>query len=426
MECKNYRQETLALRGGYEIEPTTKSVAVPIYLTNAYEYESTDYAEKIFNLQKPGNIYSRLSNPTVDVLERRMAILDGGVAALGFSSGHCAIFSTMLNLCSSGDEIVSSINIYGGAINLLGVTLNRIGIKTKFVNPNNFDEWKQAITDKTKCLFVEMVGNPNANIADIENIAKLAHSNGIPFIVDSTFTTPALIKPIDFGADIVVYSATKFLNGHSNVMGGLIVDSGKFNFKNNKRFPLYNEPDPSYHGLIYSDLNETAFITRLRTLIMRDIGGCMSAFNAFEIMNGIETLSIRMERHCENALEVAKFLDSSDKISAVHFPMLKNSLYYELAKKYLPNGVGSVFTFDIKGNKAAAAKFIDNLKLIIHCANVGDTRSLISHPATTTHSQLNEEQLNKAGISSSTVRISVGIENVNDIIDDIKQALDKI
>lgn len=420
---ENYHFDTLAVRAGMGPDPTTSSVTLPIYATNAYEFESADYARRLFTLETPGNIYSRLMNPTVDALERRVAALDGGVGALALASGHSAMFSTMLNLAGEGDEVVSSINIYGGAINMYGVTLRRIGINVKFVDPDDPAAWENAVTDKTKAFFVEVVGNPNANVADLEMIAEIAHRHGIPFIADSTFTTPYLIRPIEYGADLVIHSATKFLGGHGTVMGGIVVDSGRFKFKDNPRFPLYNEPDVSYHGVVFADTGEGAFINRLRTLTLRDVGACLSPFNAFMLEQGIETLSLRMQRHCENAKAVAEYLEGNPAVSFVNYPGLQSSRYYERTKKYLPKGCGSVFTFGLKGGRDVGAKFIDSLELVSHMANVGDVRTIVTHPATTTHSQLSDEQLVEAGITPETVRLSVGIEDVRDIIADLDQAI---
>ena len=330
------------------------------------------------------------------------------------------------NLCTEGDELVSSINIYGGAINLLGITLKRMGVTVKFVNPDNLDEWENAITDKTKLFFTELIGNPNANVSDIEAIAKIAHSHGIPFMVDSTFTTPYLSRPIEWGADFVIHSATKFLSGHGQVMAGVVVDSGKFVFKGNERFPLFNEPDVSYHGVVFADLGETAFISRLRTLIMRDLGACLAPYNALSCLTGIQTLALRMQRHCENALAVAEFLENHPKVEKVNCPALPSSPYYELCKKYSPKGAGGVFTFVLKGGKKAGETFMNSLQLLQIVANVGDVRSQVIHPASTTHSQLSAEQLVAAGITEGTVRLSIGIEDKADIIADISQALDKI
>ena len=415
--------DTLAVHAGYDTEQSTMSVVPPIYQTNAYEFRSTQHAQTLFELKEPGNIYARLSNPTCEILERRIAELDGGVAALSFASGHAAIFNMILNLAVAGDEIVSSTTIYGGAINMLGIALNRLGIKVHFVNPDDPEAWEAAINEKTRAVFFEVIGNPNANVGDIEMIAEIAHRHGVPVIADSTFTTPYLCRPIEWGADFVIHSATKFLGGHSTAMCGVVVDSGKFIFKGNERFPLFNEPDLSYHGVVFADLGEMAFISRLRALIMRDIGACQSPFNAFLILQGVETLSLRMQRHSENGLKVAEYLEAHPQVNFVNYPGLKSSPYYSLSQKYLSKGASSVFTFGIKGGKAAGAKFIDSLKLIKNVANVGDVRSLVIHPATTTHSQLSSEQLKAAGISEDTVRLSIGLEDINDIIADLEQAI---
>lgn len=421
----NYRFDTKVIHSGYETDPATHSVVPPIYPTNAYVFDNGEHAKKLFSLEEGGNIYSRLGNPTCDVLEKRIADLDGGVGALGFSSGHAAIFNTVINLCSEGDEIVSSANIYGGAINLLGVTLDRLGVRVKFVDPDDLTAWENAVTDKTKMFFTEVVGNPNANVSDLSQIAAIAHKHGIPFVTDSTFTTPYLCRPIEYGADIVIHSATKYLSGHGSVMAGIVVDSGKFKFKDNPRFPLYNDPDPSYHGMIFADLGAPAFIMRLRALITRDVGACLSPFNAYITMLGVETLPLRMDRHCENALAVAEFLEQCPEVERVNCPMLKSSKYHSLAEKYTPKGTGGVFTFELKGNRETGAKFMDSLKLLKIVANVGDVRSMVIHPASTTHSQLSAEQLKAGGITENTVRLSIGLEDKQDIIDDLAQAIKK-
>ena len=415
--------ETLMVHSGYEADAATKSVAPPIYPTNAYVFDNTEYAADLFSLKKGGNIYTRLQNPSADILEGKITALDGGFSSLAFSSGHAAMFNTIVNLCSEGDEFVASSNIYGGAINMYGISLKRLGITCKFVDPDDFDAWENAITDKTRLFFTELIGNPHANIADIEKISDIAHNYAIPLVVDSTFNTPYLCKPIEFGADIVIHSATKYLSGHGQVMAGLVVDSGNFDYKNNERFPLFNNPDPSYHGLVFADLGKAAFISRLRALIMRDLGSCLSPFNAYLTTMGMQTLSLRMERHSKNALAVAEFLENHPKVEKVNCPMLKSSKYYDLAQKYLPKGTSGVFTFELKGGRQAGAKFMDNLKLLQIVANVGDLRSQVIHPASTTHSQLSSEQLNASGISENTVRLSIGIETIDDIIADIEQAL---
>lgn len=420
---RQYGFDTLMIHAGTEADPVTHAVNLPVYQATAYTFDSADHAQKLFELAEPGNIYTRLSNPTVDALERRVAALDGGVGALAMSSGHAVMVAAFLNLASEGDEIVSSICIYGGAINMMGVSLGRMGINVKFVDPDDLSAWENAVTDKTKAFFVEAVGNPNVNLSDIEAIAAIAHKHGIPMIVDSTFTTPYLIRPIDFGADFVIHSATKFLGGHGTAMCGIVTDAGTFQFKGNPRFPLYNEPDVSYHGVVFADLGKTAFIGRLRALVLRDLGACCAPMNAFLILQGIETLSLRMQRHSESALKVASYLAQNPDVSFVHYPGLESDTYYSRAQKYLPKGAGGVMTFGIKGGRKACTKFIDSLRLVSHVANVGDVRTLVIHPATTTHSQLNDEQLAQAGITAETIRLSVGLEDVKDIIADIEQAI---
>lgn len=426
MENNKLGFDTLMVHAGYSPDSETMSATMPIYQTNSYSFKSAKHAKALFELKESGNIYSRMQNPTNDILENRVNALEGGVGALSFSSGHAAISSVMFNLAGAGDEIISASTIYGGAINLFGVSLKKLGINVKFVNSDNPDEFGKAISDKTKAIFVETVGNPNANIPDFEKIADIAHKNGIPLVVDSTFTTPYLLRPIEFGADIIIHSSTKFLGGHGASMGGLVIDCGTFNWEGNPRFKDYNTPDASYHGVIYAkDMGKAAFITKLRVHILRDFGACAAPFNSFLIAQGVETLSLRMRKHCDNALEVAKFLENNPKISFVNYPGLSSSKYYELAQKYLPKGAGAVFTFGLNGGREAGIKFIDSLKLIKNIANVGDVRTMVIHPATTTHSQLSEEQLIAAGISADTVRLSVGIEDTADIINDLEQAINK-
>lgn len=416
--------DTLALHAGFSGDPGEGSTEVPIHASSAYHFKSTQHAADLFELKATGNIYSRLGNPTVTVLEERIAALDGGVGAVAFSSGHAAMFTAMLCLADAGDEIISSINIYGGAINMFGVTLGNLGIKVKFVSGNNPADWEALVTPKTKAMFVEAVGNPNANVADLSAISAVAKKHGIPFIVDSTFTTPALLDAKKFGADIVIHSATKFLCGHGNALAGIAVDCGTFNFLGNPRFPKYNEPDVSYHGVVFArDFAAAPFATRLRALYLRDIGGCLSPFNAYLVLLGIETLSLRMERHCENALTVAKHLQQSPHVSFVSYPGLPDSPDYPLVQKYLGGKGGAVFTFGIKGGRTTCGRFIDALELIGRVANVGDTKTQIIHSATTTHSQLSTEQLVQAGITEDTIRISVGLETVEDIIGDLDRAI---
>lgn len=416
--------DTLMIHAGQKPDAETMSRALPIYQTTAYAFKSVEHARNLFALKEEGNIYTRLQNPTNDVLEKRIAELDGGVGGLATSSGHAAIFMILANLCNTGDEVVSSICIYGGAINMMGITLRKLGIKVNFVNPDDLVAWEAAITDRTKALFVEGVGNPNANVADLEKISAIAHKHGIPLIVDSTFTTPYLLRPIEWGADIVIHSATKFLGGHGTAMEGVVVDSGKFKWLGNPRFPDYNNPDESYHGMVYAkDCGNAAFITRLRVNILRDYGSAASPFNSFLILQGVETLSLRMKKHSENAQKIAEYLNQSPYVDFVNYPGLENNKYHELAKKYLPRGCGSVFTFGLKGTRETGAKFIEALKIFSHVANVGDVRSLVIHPASTTHSQLSDEQLTSAGITPTTIRLSIGLEDENDLIADLEQAM---
>lgn len=421
---KNYGFDTLMVHAGTQPDPETHSVALPIYQTTAYTFDSTEHAARLFELKEPGNIYTRLSNPTVDALERRVAALDGGIGALAFASGHAAMVHTFLNLAGAGDEIVSSICIYGGAINMMGVTLGRIGVKVKFVDPGDLGAWEAAVTDRTKAFFVEAIGNPNANVADIEAIAAIAHRHGVPMIVDSTFTTPYLLRPIDYGADYVVHSATKFLGGHGTAMCGIVTDAGTFDFNGNPRFPLYTEPDVSYHGVVFAkDCGNAGFLSRLRAMMLRDLGGCCAPLSAFLIMQGIETLSLRMRHISESTLAIAEHLESHPDVAFVNYPGLKSSPYYPLVRKYLPKGAGGVFTFGLKGGRERGAKLIDSLELILHVTNVGDSRTLISHPASTTHSQLSDEQLAESGITPETVRLSVGLEDPADLIADLDRAI---
>jgi len=418
------RFDTIALHEGYKPDTDTHARAVPIYATTAYAFDDVDHARDLFNLEREGNIYSRLGNPTCEVLEKRVAALEGGVGALATASGHAAIHMTFMNLLCSGDEIVSASNLYGGTVNLFGKSFARLGIKVNFVDQKNPASFEAAVNEHTKAFYIETVGNPNADLCDVEAIAAIAHRHGVPLIVDNTVATPALIRPIEYGADIVIHSTTKYLSGNGSVMGGMVVDSGRFPWKGNARFPLYNDPDPSYHGVVFADVaNNAGFIARLRALILRDYGACQSPFNAWVTLNGMETLSLRMRRHCDNALAVARWLEASDKVESVSYPTLPSSPYYELAQKYLPDGASATFTFVIKGGREAGAKFINALKLVSHVANLGDSRTLVSHPATTTHSQLTDEQLRACDIEPGTVRLSVGIEDIADILEDLEQAM---
>ena len=419
----NVKLDTLLLHAGQEPDPSTGARAVPIYLTAAYNFRDTEHAANLFGLKEAGNIYTRLTNPTNDVFEKRMAALEGGIGALSFSSGHAAISGAICNLAQAGDEIVSSSTLYGGTYNMFTHTLPRLGIKVNFTPTNNPQDFQKAITPNTKALYAETIGNPRADIADIEAIAKVAHENGVPLIVDATFS-PYINRSMEFGADIVVHSTTKFIGGHGTTMGGIVIDAGKFNYDNGK-FPILSDPDPSYHGLKYTDLGAAAFITRLRTQIMRDLGACLSPFSSFMFLQGLETLHLRMERHCQNALKAAEFLEGHPQVAWVSFPGLKSSPDYELAKKYFPKGAGSIFAFGIKGGREAGRKFIDSLQLISHLANVGDAKSLVIHPATTTHSQLTAEQMKLTGTTEDLIRLSVGIEDIEDILQDLEHGLQK-
>lgn len=415
---------TLQVHAGQEVDPTTGARAVPIYQTTSYVFDDADHAANRFALKDAGNIYTRLTNPTTDVLEKRVAALEGGVGALGVASGSAAITYAIMNIAEAGDEIVSANTLYGGTYNLFAVTLPKFGIKTVFVDPDDIDAFKGAINEKTKAIFIESIGNPNANIIDIESVAKVAHENSIPLIVDNTFGTPYLIKPIEYGADIVVHSATKFLGGHGNSLGGVVVDSGKFDWKASGKFKGLTEPDSSYNGLIYTEsFGNMAYILKMRAQLLRDTGAALSPFNSFLLLQGIETLSLRVERHVLNALKVAEFLEGHDKVEWVKYPGLKSNKYYEIGQKYFKKGAGSIFTFGIKGGLTNAKKFIENLEIFSLLANVADAKSLIIHPASTTHAQLSKEQLEASGIGEELIRISIGIEDAADLIYDLDKAL---
>lgn len=421
------KTETLALHGGQEPDPTTGSRAVPIYQTTSYQFKDTGHAANLFGLREFGNIYTRLMNPTTDVLEKRIALLDGGVGALATASGQAAISLALLNIAREGDEIVSADNLYGGTYNLLHYTFDRFGIKVRFVKSNDLDALQKAITPKTKAVYAESIGNPKLDVADLEGIAKVAHRNGIPFVLDNT-VSPYLLRPIDHGVDIVVYSATKFIGGHGTSLGGLIVDSGKFDWTNGK-FPLIAEPEPSYHGINFVEalkpLGNVAYIIKARVTLLRDLGPTVSPFNSFLFLQGLETLHLRMPRHSENALAAAEFLSKHPKVSWVNYPGLKDSPERDRVKKYLPKGAGAIIGFGIKGGLEAGSKFINSLELISHLANVGDAKSLAIHPATTTHQQLSPQEQLATGVTPDFIRLSIGIEHIDDIIDDIKQALEK-
>jgi O-acetylhomoserine (thiol)-lyase len=425
---KNLKAESLVLHGGQEPDPTTGSLAVPIYQTTSYQFKSTDHAANLFALAEFGNIYTRLMNPTTDVLEKRIALLDGGVGALAVASGQSAITISLLNLAKSGDEIVSADNLYGGTYNLLHYTFAKFGINVKFVKSNDLAAFEKAITPKTKAIYAESVGNPKLDVADLEGISKIAHKNGIPFILDNT-STPYTLRPIDFGVDIVVYSATKFIGGHGTTLGGLIVDSGKFEWKKEKH-PLIAGPDPSYHNLDFVEalkpIGNIAYIIKARTVVLRDLGPALSPFAAWQLLQGFETLHIRFERHSENALKVAKHLKSHPKVAWVNYPGLDDSPEKERVKKYLRHGAGGIIGFGVKGGIEAGKKFINSLQLTSHVANIGDAKTLAIHPATTTHQQLTPEERLATGVTDDFIRLSIGLEHIDDIIVDIDQALNKI
>lgn len=418
--------ETLQVHAAQTVDPVSRSRAVPIYQTASYVFEDAQNGEDLFHLQANGNIYSRLTNPTNAVFEERVAILEGGAAGLAVSSGAAAITFSILNIAGTGDHIVAAATIYGGTYNLLANTLPNYGITATFVQPDEPLRFEEAIKENTKAIFIESLGNPNTNIIDIEAVAEIAHQHGIPLIVDNTFGTPYLIRPISFGADIVVHSATKFIGGHGTSLGGVIVDSGKFDWEVSGKFPKLVEPEESYHGISFTkDVGSTAYITRIRTILLRDIGACLSPFHSFLFLQGLETLSLRMERHVQNARAIAQFLFEHDFVEQVNYVGLPGNPYNGLAEKYFPNGTGSIFTIQLRGGAAEAKRFIDHLEIFSDLANVADAKSLAVHPAGTTHSQLSAEQLKEAGIYPNTVRLSIGIENAEDLIRDIKQALKK-
>ncbi|HNY49171.1 MAG TPA: O-acetylhomoserine aminocarboxypropyltransferase/cysteine synthase [Smithella sp.] len=420
--------ETLALHGGQEPDPTTGSRAVPIYQTTSYQFKDTDQAANLFGLKEFGNIYTRLMNPTTDVLEKRIALLDGGVGALAVASGQSAITLALLNIAQAGDEIVSADNLYGGTYNLFRHTFARLGIKLNFVKSNDLQALQEAITPKTKAVYAESIGNPKLDVADIEGLAAVAHKNGLPLVLDNT-VSPYLLRPIDFGADIVVYSATKFIGGHGTSLGGLIVDSGKFDWTNGK-FPLIADPDPSYHGINFVEAlkpsGNIAYIIKARVALLRDLGPALSPFNSFLFLQGLETLHLRMPRHSGNALAVAGYLEKHPKVGWVNYPGLKSSTEQSRVKKYLPKGAGAIIGFGIKGGIEAGKKFIESLELVSHLANVGDAKTLAIHPATTTHQQLSAEEQLATGVTPDFIRLSVGIEHIDDIIADIEQALARV
>jgi O-acetylhomoserine (thiol)-lyase len=426
---RNLRFETLQLHVGQETpDPVTDARAVPIYQTSSYVFRDSDHAAKRFGLEDAGNIYGRLTNPTQDVFERRIAKLEGGIAALAVASGAAAIAYTIQNLAKNGEHIVSADNIYGGTYNLLSNTLPDYGITTSFVNIFNYEEVENAIKDNTKAIFIESLGNPHSDVVDIEKVAEIAHKHKIPLVVDNTFATPYLLRPIEFGADIVVHSATKFIGGHGTTIGGVIIDSGKFDWEESGKFPSLTEPNPSYHGVQFTKaVGPAAFVTKIRAILLRDTGATLSPFHAFFFLQGLETLSLRVERHVENALKVVEFLKNHPKVEKVNHPAVdENPLQKELYKKYFPNGGGSIFTFEVKGDDRKAKDFIDNLEIFSLLANVADVKSLVIHPASTTHSQLSDEEKLKYKIKPNTVRLSIGTENINDILEDLNEAFNAI
>jgi len=415
---------TRALHTGYDPDPTTKARAVPIYQSTSFTFEDSADAAALFGLQKFGNIYTRIMNPTTDVLEKRVASLENGVAALAVASGQSAQFLTINSLMEQGDHMVSASTLYGGTYTQFDVSFRRMGLDTTFVDPDNPENFRKAITPKTKLLYCETISNPRGNVADIEAIAKIAHAANIPLVVDNTFATPYLCRPIDHGADIVVHSLTKFMGGHGTSIGGIIVDSGKFDWSKGN-FPLLTKPSPAYHGLVFWDvLGPIAFIIRARVEGLRDLGPCISPFNSFQILQGIETLGMRMERHVANALAAAQHLEKHKRVKWVKYPGLASSPYNKLAKKYLPKGAGAVFSFGIQGGMEAGTKFVDHVKLFSHLANVGDAKSLVIHPAATTHQQLSPEQQKAAGVEPDMIRLSIGTEDIEDILWDLDQALE--
>ncbi len=419
----NYRIGTQTLHAGQSADPTTNSRAVPIYQTTSYVFDSSEHAANLFALAEMGNIYTRLMNPTTDVLEKRLAEMDGGVGALALASGSAAINLAILNLAKAGDNIISTQYLYGGTYNMFNYTLKRMGITVKFVDSSDPTSIIDAIDENTKAVFSETIGNPKNNIDDFEIIARIAHDNGLPFIVDNTVATPFLFKPFEHGADIACYSLTKFIGGHGTSIGGAVVDSGNFDWSSG-RFDEYTTPDPSYHGLVYHDaLGALAYILKMRITLLRDMGPCLSPFNAFQLLQGLETLHVRMPRHCENALKVAKFLEGHPSVSWVNYPGLESHPDHERALRYLPSGQGAILGFGIKGGKEAGSKFIDSVELCSHLANIGDAKSLVIHPASTTHQQLSEEEQLAAGVSPDYIRMSVGIEDIDDITEDLDQAL---
>ena len=427
MKDEKYGFNTMAVHAGQEVDPVTGSRAVPIYQTTSYVFENSKQGENRFGLTEGGNIYTRLMNPTSDVFEKRMAALEGGTAALATASGSAAITYSILNIAKAGDHIVAAGTLYGGTHNLFAHTLRDLGITTTFVNPDHLPEFKQAIQDNTKAVYIESLGNPGINVIDMEAVADIAHQAGIPLIVDNTFGTPYLIRPIEHGADVVVHSATKYIGGHGTSLGGVIVDSGRFDWKQNDKFPGLSTPDDSYHGVVFADAcTGTAYVTRIRVTLMRDTGACISPIHSFLFIQGLESLPVRVQRHVENTQKITAYLSAHEKVDWVSYPGLPGDKYHQLAERYFPKGAGAIFSFGVKGGQEAAIRFIDSLKIFSILANVADAKSLVIHPATTTHLQLTAEEQCNAGILPESVRMSIGLEDVQDLIADIEQALAKI
>ncbi|SFK23915.1 homocysteine synthase [Brevibacillus centrosporus] len=422
-EQQQWKPETIAIHGGQEPDPVTGSRAVPIYQTSSYVFRDTDHAANLFALKELGNIYTRIMNPTQDVFEKRVALLEGGVGALATASGQAAITFSILNIAQAGDEIIASSSLYGGTYNLFAHTLPRLGIKVHFVDHSNPENFRAYVNDNTKAFFCETIGNPRIDVADLQSIADIAHENGVPLIVDNTFATPILCRPFEHGADIVIHSTTKFIGGHGTAIGGIIVDSGKFNW-NNGKFPGLTTPDPSYHGVVFTEaVGPLAYIIKARVQLQRDIGAAVAPFNSFLFLQGLETLHLRMERHSQNAQAVAEYLASHPAVEWVSYPGLESDPNYELAQKYLPKGAGAILTFGIRGGVNEGKKLIESVKLFSHLANVGDSKSLVIHPASTTHQQMNEAEQAAAGVTPGMVRLSIGTESIADIIGDLEQAL---
>ncbi|MCY4611114.1 MAG: aminotransferase class I/II-fold pyridoxal phosphate-dependent enzyme [Gammaproteobacteria bacterium] len=418
------KMETLAVHGGYEPEATTKAVAVPVYQTTSYAFDDTQHGADLFDLKVEGNIYTRIMNPTTAVLEKRVAEMEGGVGALGLSSGMAAITDAIFTIAGSGDNIISAHTLYGGTYNLFAHALPRLGIEVRFVDPDDLEALEASIDDRTRLVFCETIGNPLGNIADLTALADVAHAHGLPLMVDNTVPTPVLCRPFEFGADIVIHSLTKYMGGHGTSIGGVVVDSGKFPWLDHAdRFPVMSEPDASYHGVVYTDLGAAAYITRVRLIPLRNMGAALSPFNSFLVLQGLETLPLRMERHCENAQKVAKFLQGNDQATWVKFAGLEDHPHHDRVQRYMDGKASSIMSFGIKGGAEAGGRFIDALNLIVRLVNIGDAKSLACHPATTTHRQLDEASMKAAGVSPDMVRLSIGIEHIDDILEDIDQAL---